>query len=428
VSRFFAAAMLLAGCEHDGRVLVVVDTDYDVPGELALIRARIVGSNGLEQSRGFDVMRRATPPHDDPAAVPLSFVIVPRESGSGDFEVEVTGHAPGAPDGDVLVSRRAITGFRPGHTLVLPLPLLRICERVVCPATLTCRVGVCVDARVPVEELGTVERPGQEFTDAGARDADRDALAPGDAGTCSFEAATRVLHVGPDDRHPSVTADELYLVYTSGDLIHYADRTMPSGEFTGRGALVLPGSVTPANPVISPDGLGMLIDDEEFVGSTTRFLYEMTRGSRGDDFGARFEINMRNQGYDGALDRTGEHFVGTILFGGLELTTMSRTMRGTELVMGRVIDELIPWMPSNPALSGDGLTLAFTSRMGASQDDIYLARRATIEGTFGPPELVTAISTPRNEEGPWLNDDASRLYFAREDTPGDWNIYVSERR
>jgi hypothetical protein len=287
---------------------------------------------------------------------------------------------------------------------------------------------VCVDARVPVEELESVELPGQEFDDAGSRDAARDAGAPGDAGACSFEAATLVLDAGPDDRDPTVTEDELSLVFTSGGAIRHAERAMPSGAFTDGGALALMGSQTPSHPVISPDGLGLLVDDPMAFPADDRGLFELTRVSRAaTTFEGRLDVNMANEGFDPALDRTGLHFVGTVLFGGYELTTMSRTARGDQFVRIRTIDELTTWMPTHPGLSGDGLTLAFASRMGGAQDDIYLTRRETIDGTFAPPVLVTAISTARNEEGPWLNDDASRIYFAREDSPGEWNIYVSER-
>ncbi len=169
-----AASALSLSCTSDATQLVVlVDTDYSVPTEVARIAARVLDSEANEvSSQEFALTDAPTP--DDPAlfAVPLSFGVVPTD-GNPSRRVIVEVDARDV-DGRVRVTRRARTGFIPHRTLLLPMFLSRSCEGVACPSTQTCVDGECRDDAVTPEGL-IVIIPGEELrldasADAGRRD------------------------------------------------------------------------------------------------------------------------------------------------------------------------------------------------------------------------------------------------------------------
>jgi hypothetical protein len=419
------AVLGAAGCDHDGRVLVVVDTDFAVPSELGLVRAVVRGSNGLEQSRDFVVDYRLPPPHSDPAAMPLSFVIVPREAGAGDFEVAVSGFERNGAE--PLVTRSAITGFRPGKTLVLPLPLLQSCRRVTCPLTQTCRDGACVDPHVPAEDLPEIDEPGQELeVDAGpvepppdaAGDASRDGGIPA---SCTFGPATFVISQGTD-WDPTVTADDRLLVWNAAGLVH-ATRPSAGAGFAFGGPITIEGLLYPVAPALQGDGRFMFIE-----GKTTEAgreeIFEVTRVGTEMRWGSPFQLfpGLADPIHEPGPTADGLRVVATIDGGGI--VEGWRTARGLPFMDGRPLEELNPYSPAFPTLSGDGLTVAFTVRVGG--DDIYVARRPDFETPFSTPEPVASINTPVAENDAWLNTDGTRLYFSREDPDRtDWDLFVT---
>jgi hypothetical protein len=430
-------------CEHSGRVLVVVDTDFEVPGELSLVRAVVVGSDRLMQVRDFDVTHREVPPHMVADAVPLSFLIAAREAGAGDFEVTVTGFASVSLDRP-LVERRAITGFREGHTLVLPLPLLRSCANVRCMPELTCRNGACVDPHVPVSELPSTEGPGEELTidagafDAGVRDAAvPDAVVPDGGSACAFGPPTPVLDdVEYSDWDPSVTEDELLLVYHApGDGIRYATRDRRGDAFVLRGLISLPGFVDPGAPAIAPDGLSIIVAARLEAGGLYG-LYELTRRSRDDAFESPLDLLESSVHVAGpGPGAAGLRMLAVAQMGeGAGVIEVRRAAPGAMFGGARVVDELGVQVPDWPALSSDGLMIAFGSRyrpdgvmLGSA--DIYIARRASLDAEFSAPEPVAAINTPDLDEiNPWLSVDGQRLYYSLEaEGSVDWAIFMTER-
>lgn len=74
----------------------------------------------------------------------------------------------------------------------------------------------------------------------------------------------------------------------------------------------------------------------------------------------------------------------------------------------------------HPAISPDGLSLYFVSDMegGIGEMDIWVARRDTPNGEFGPPEnLGEPVNTEGNEMFPYMREDGT-LYFASDGHPG----------
>lgn len=136
-----ALAATLAGCEGDPtEILVVVDSNLSVPGELDTVRVEVVGegataSGDLTGSRGLEL--------------PRTVGIVQSGGKLGPLEIR----AVGLSGGGVVVESRAITFFRGGKTLVLPLFLSRACVGVTCGGDQTCEGGRCVSATVDPDTL-----------------------------------------------------------------------------------------------------------------------------------------------------------------------------------------------------------------------------------------------------------------------------------
>jgi hypothetical protein len=72
---------------------------------------------------------------------------------------------------------------------------------------------------------------------------------------------------------------------------------------------------------------------------------------------------------------------------------------------------------ADPALSADGLDLAFTRKRSSGSADIWIAHRADRNGDFGAPAPVTEINTTElHEFSPVFS--ATGLWFVRQEYPG----------
>jgi len=129
------------------QLLVLVDTDYAVPSELATVSARISDADGREiSSSEFTLVAAGEDPSPARFVVPLSFAVVPRDDDAGRrVVIEIAGMDA---FGGVLVTRRARTGFVEGKTLLLPMFLLESCEAVECGSDQTCTERGCETDRV----------------------------------------------------------------------------------------------------------------------------------------------------------------------------------------------------------------------------------------------------------------------------------------
>ncbi len=196
-------ALIGAGCDEDGgRLLVAVGTDFAVPTEMAVVRARGTGPDGVEEVRPFQL---TTPGRGDPSGslfeMPLSFIVQPRDGNAArSVRILIEGFARAETDPQPLVvARRNVSGFVSGRTTLLPLFLRRTCTHVVCPDDQSCESGVCEDATVDSRTLPVVTSPGEELR---ALDALADASAPDAA---ALDAGARDAALG--DAGPVVAPD-----------------------------------------------------------------------------------------------------------------------------------------------------------------------------------------------------------------------------
>ncbi len=165
-------ACALAGCATPEltELLVVIDTDLEVPAQLAAVRMRIVGPDGEEKvaSADFGVGD----------ARPALLALVHRGGELGPFTIEVRGESAA---GELTAERSAIVSFVAGEVRVLSMHLLASCVGVSCSEDETCGEGGCRSRRVAEDELEPWEGapPGLD-RDAGERG--RDAGRRHDAG------------------------------------------------------------------------------------------------------------------------------------------------------------------------------------------------------------------------------------------------------
>lgn len=177
-ARVVACVLLSCGCESPATQLVVlVDSDFDVPAELARVHVRVLDEADAEMSsHEFALAGEGVDPGPARFVLPLSFAVVPRgQDADRRVAIEVDGLGP--DDEEVIVRRRAVTGFIEEERLLLPLFLARSCAGVACPSGQTCAAGSCVDEEVPPGSLPVV-RPGGELLYDGGGSSPVDAAAP----------------------------------------------------------------------------------------------------------------------------------------------------------------------------------------------------------------------------------------------------------
>lgn len=149
-------------------VLIVVDTDLDVPDELTRVTFRVQGPGDQQQAAVADWAA------GDPR--PAILAMVHRGGELGPFTVSVTGERSAA---GVVRRRRARFSFIEGRTLALRMDLLRSCGGVTCETEETCAEGGCRPIDIEPSEL--VEWTG-EPPPAGDGGAPFDGSVPRDAG------------------------------------------------------------------------------------------------------------------------------------------------------------------------------------------------------------------------------------------------------
>lgn len=93
------------------------------------------------------------------------------------------------------------------------------------------------------------------------------------------------------------------------------------------------------------------------------------------------------------------------------------TINGTQQVVinSKGKTKTIPTNDRHPAISGDGMTMAFVSDRdgGKGGFDVWVSHR-TGDGWTQPENAGEFVNTPFNEIAPFLNEDGTKLYFSSE--------------
>jgi hypothetical protein len=145
VSTVLLATLVLLGpaCSVT-EVVLAIDSDLAVPGELDAVRIEVMGSGS---NRVFDT----TVPLSSAADLPLTHSVVP--AGGSAFEVVATG----LRDGAEVVRDDASSGWIEGESRLLPLWLGRECMGYDCGEGRTCSGIGCVSRARPAADLAPFE-------------------------------------------------------------------------------------------------------------------------------------------------------------------------------------------------------------------------------------------------------------------------------
>lgn len=137
MGRWWPYMLLLAllGCEETTtEVVVVVDTNYEVPAQLDRVVFTVQRTGSSLEPSTVTAQLQGGDLADD---FPLTLGLVPGADGVRQISVTVQGFGP--TDGDTpTVERRAVVSFIEGRVLTLTMHLIQSCARDMCPGGTTC--------------------------------------------------------------------------------------------------------------------------------------------------------------------------------------------------------------------------------------------------------------------------------------------------
>ena len=143
--------LLLAACTQATEIVLVVDTDLEVPDELVRVEIDVLNSMASPTRTSVDLTSAGAPP------LPLTLGITSRVRPDADVRIEVRGTLA---SGEILV-RDVSTRLTPGSSRMLRVVLARRCLDAVCPTVLTCDETGCRDVSIDPEALpawaGTID-------------------------------------------------------------------------------------------------------------------------------------------------------------------------------------------------------------------------------------------------------------------------------
>jgi len=135
-------ALALGACTQATEIVLVVDTDLEVPAELSRVEIDVTNSMAVPTRTAVDLTSGSAPP------LPLTLGITSRR-GDADVRLEVRGYLE---SGEILV-RDVATRLTPGSSRMLRVLLVRRCLSLRCGAGETCAETGCRSVAVEPAEL-----------------------------------------------------------------------------------------------------------------------------------------------------------------------------------------------------------------------------------------------------------------------------------
>jgi alpha-tubulin suppressor-like RCC1 family protein len=135
-------ALVLGGCAQATELVLVIDTDLEVPGELSRVEIDVTNSMAVPTRTAVDLTSGSAPP------LPLTLGITSRR-GDADVRIEVRGYLE---SGEILV-RDVATRLTPGRSRLLRVLLVRRCLSLRCGVAETCAETGCRSVDVDPAEL-----------------------------------------------------------------------------------------------------------------------------------------------------------------------------------------------------------------------------------------------------------------------------------
>jgi hypothetical protein len=249
------------------------------------------------------------------------------------------------------------------------------------------------------------------------------------------------------DSHPTVSKDGLTLYFNGGrnrggfglrDLwvSHRASADDAWGPAQNLGS-VINTDAHESKPALSVDGHRLYFASNRPGGFGLFDIYVSYRRHADDDFGWEAPVNLGSVINSSGNEESGVTFfeddAGVVRMyfaatrdgglGGVDIYTSAIQADGSFGPVQLVTDLSTPFNDVDPSVRKDGLELFFASNRTGTHGaaDLWVSRRATTEDAWSTPEnLGGTINTPprdpsleqANDFGPWLSFDGTTLYFS----------------
>lgn len=245
------------------------------------------------------------------------------------------------------------------------------------------------------------------------------------------------INTSDQEDSPTLTSDELTIVFTRNNALHRSVRTSRADPFPAAAKMGIASAVD-QSPWLSPDGLELVFASWR---TFSWHIYRATRANVASDFSSPDllptpppldpQLTTLAPNADGGKDLWIVSRVGGdsgAPFGIYSLPfSADAAVDAASLVASRVhiADES---STEYPVLSPDGLTLYVTVRApGDYEWDISVTKRASLGAAFSAPAAVSELNTANHPEHPgWVSPDGCRIYFASGRLNSN-DIWVAER-
>ncbi len=300
------------------------------------------------------------------------------------------------------------------------------------------------------------ELPRDGAVDDVAVDLDASADASGDAAvtTCNTRWRNGTIRFGTPvplttvnssafDRDPFLAPDERTLWISSGQ----AGGTGGTPWIAKRSVTTDPFSAPQVDPTFDSAGnetkLSMTADalyaviGSDRSGSQAIDVWQATRATVDDNWSllsrtGLTSVNTSGSDHDPTISADGLRlYLAPDSPGAQHLAVATRADRTASWDTPVTITELSSGMgDADPSPTPDERILLFSSNRSVLASDplppnVWYATRAAATGTFDPPVLVPDINSDLAEGDPHLSTDGCRIYFARNETTNDFEIYVA---
>lgn len=202
-----------------------------------------------------------------------------------------------------------------------------------------------------------------------------------------------------------------------------------------------------AHPSISSNGLSLFFHANIVPGGVNDFdLWMSTRSSLTDPWGAGVNLGPtvnRTDGNEIGPDISGDGL--TLVFSSNRPGSLGTTLNSMhDIWMSTRSSESDPWgtpvnqsalnslyIDAGPSISSDGLTVLFDSTRpgGAAGFDLWMSTRLSGSDPWDTPTLVTEVNSIYTETSPSMSADGLTLFFGstRPGGFGGWDLWMSTR-
>lgn len=261
----------------------------------------------------------------------------------------------------------------------------------------------------------------------------------------NIHAVTELNTIG-NDQHARLSQDELAVWFASTGLdagpgggsydLFHGTRALTTAPFSNIKAVAGPNTIYSEDaPAVNGDPLQLVYASTLSTSGATYDLYRSTQSAVDAGFQAGVNLSISVAGKND-LDPYLSADDQTLYFASDRGSsyTLYRAPHSGGNVFGAatVVSELSSGVAdSHPVISADGLWIYWSSQrvdIGGHKggDDVYVAHRTTVPGTFVQITNVTELNTVDNEMPSWISPDGCRLYFARK-AASTSDIWLAER-